>query len=238
MIPARFGSTRFPGKMLVPILGIPLIVRTYNNIVATGLFQEVIVVTDSDEIESTVQDNGGKVLRSKKEHDCGTDRIAEVAGNIDADIIINVQGDEPFLQATPLKRVLELFGDNNVKAASLVAEIKKKEDIDNPNNVKVVLDSKMNAIYFSRSPIPFQRNTDIDVTYYKHIGIYAFRKQSLLQFAELGKSRLENIEALECNRFVENNMLLAMTITDHQTIAIDTIDDLHYAEMWLKNNNI
>lgn len=234
MIPARYGSTRFPAKMLAPVLGVPLIVRTYKNIIATGLFEDVIVVTDSDEIENVIKDNGGKVLRSRIKHDCGTDRIAEVAGDVDADIIINVQGDEPFLDAKPLELVIALFKDSNINAASLVSEMSNIEEINDPNKVKVVLDKNSFAIYFSRSPIPFQRNPDINVTYYKHIGIYAFRKEALIQFAKWGKSPLESVEALECNRFVDNKMPLAMAVTNHETIAIDTSDDLLIAEQWLK----
>ncbi len=234
MIPARIGSTRFPRKMLATINHVPLIVRTYQNILATNLFTGVYVVTDSDDIEEIVKSAGGKVLRSIKEHECGTDRIAEVAENIDADIIINVQGDEPFLDKKPLTKLLHLFNDHAVQSASLV-EVLDSSLVTDPNKVKVVLDKDDYAIYFSRSPIPYLRNKEIPPTYYKHVGIYAFRKDTLLKFAACGTSTLENIEQLECNRFIENGMPIKMTVTDHKTIAVDTIEDIAVAESYLNN---
>lgn len=234
IIPARIGSTRFPRKMLATINHVPLIVRTYQNILATNLFTDVYVVTDSDDIEMIVKSAGGKVLRSIKEHECGTDRIAEVAENIDTDIIINVQGDEPFLDKKPLTKLLHLFNDHAVQSASLV-EVLDSSLVTDPNKVKVVLDKDDYAIYFSRSPIPYLRNQEIKPTYYKHVGIYAFRKDTLLKFAACGTSTLENIEQLECNRFIENGMPIKMAVTDHKTIAVDTIEDIAVAESYLNN---
>lgn len=234
MIPARIGSTRFPRKMLATINNVPLIVRTYQNILATNLFTDVYVVTDSDDIEEVVKSAGGKVLRSIKEHECGTDRIAEVAENIDADVIINVQGDEPFLDKKPLTKLLHLFNDHVIQSASLV-EVLDNSLITDPNKVKVVLDKNDFAIYFSRSPIPYLRNQEINPTYYKHVGIYAFRKDTLLKFAACGTSTLENIEQLECNRFIENGMPIKMAVTDHKTIAVDTVEDIAVAESYLNN---
>lgn len=237
MIPARYGSTRFPGKMLADIAGKPLIVRTCENINATGFFNEVYVVTDSDEIQAAVEQSGGKVLRSIKEHDCGTDRIAEVAGSIDADIIINVQGDEPFLEKEPLEKLLNLFDDKQVQAASLVEPINDSKAINNPNKVKVVLTPDMYAIYFSRSQVPYLRDKNITHQYYKHIGIYAFRKEALLKFSSWQPTPLEKAEQLECNRFIENGMPIKMAVTDHVTVAVDTKEDIAAAEAWLNTNN-
>lgn len=236
MIPARYGSTRFPGKMLASIAGKPLIIRTYENILATGLFSEVFVVTDDNRIEEAVVSLGGKVLRSKKEHECGTDRIAEVANDIDADIIINVQGDEPFLSKEPLERLIHLFDEGNVQAASLVEVLIDADAINDPNKVKVALNPDNYAIYFSRSPIPYHRDKNITPQYYKHIGIYAFRKDALLKFASWEQTPLEKAEQLECNRFIENGMPIKMAVTDHNTIAVDTPDDLGKAEEWFKAN--
>lgn len=236
LIPARIGSTRFPGKMLAKIKGIPLICRTYDAAASTGLFTEVIVVTDSDEIQKEVEAIGGKVLRSKKEHDSGTDRIAEVAEGLDADVIINMQGDEPFIPKEPLEKLLNLFADERVEAASLVQVTKDSNVINNPNKVKVLLKSDMNAVYFSRSAVPYKRDKTIDQPYYIHIGIYAFRKESLIKFAAWQPSPLEVVEKLECNRFIDYGMPIKMAITEHASIAVDMPEDIAIAEAYLEKN--
>lgn len=236
MIPARYGSTRFPAKMLAHVAGKPLIVLTYENINATRLFSDVYVVTDSDGIQQAIEEVGGKVLRSKKEHECGTDRIAEVAADIAADIIINVQGDEPFLEKDPLEKLIKLFQSEEVKAASLIEPITEVSVIHDPNKVKVVLNTEMYAVYFSRSPVPYLRDAAIDHQYYKHVGIYAFRKEALLEFASWQPAALELAEKLECNRFVEYGMPIKMAVTEHVTIAVDTPDDIAIAEAWLNRN--
>jgi len=234
LIPARIGSTRFPAKMLAEINGKALICRTYEAAVNTGLFADVIVVTDSDEIQQEVESIGGKVLRSQKEHESGTDRIAEVAPAVDADVVINIQGDEPFIKKEPLQKLLDLFKDEEVVAASLVLETKDVDTINNPNKVKVLLKSDMNAIYFSRSAVPYKRDETIDHTYYIHIGIYAFRKEALIKFAAWPPSPLEVIEKLECNRFIDYGMPIKMAITEHTSIAVDMPDDIAKAEDYLE----
>lgn len=239
LIPARYGSTRFPGKMLAMIRGKSLIRRTYESARNTGLFSQVIVVTDSDEIEQEVKSVGGEVLRSSNEHETGTDRIAEVAGNIDADVIINIQGDEPFMQHEPLARLIRLFEeDKSLPAGSLVLETRDEEIINNPNRVKVLLKPDGSAIYFSRSPVPYRRNMDINPVYYIHIGIYAFRKEALLQFASWKPSWLERVEQLECIRFVEYGMQIKLAVTQHVSVAVDTPEDLEKAEAYLDQNTI
>lgn len=241
LIPARIGSTRFPAKMLTLIKGKALITRTYEAAVSTGLFDEVIVVTDSDEIQQEVERAGGKVLRSKKEHESGTDRIAEAAADIAADVVINIQGDEPFIQKRPLQQLIDLFvGDEGaeVQAASLVQPTKDPAVINNPNKVKVVLRPDNYAIYFSRSPVPFLRDTTIDFTYYIHIGIYAFRKAALIRFAAWQPSPLELVEKLECNRFIEYNMPIKMAMAEHTSIAVDTPEDVAVAEAYLEQNSL
>ena len=240
LIPARIGSTRFPAKMLTQIKGKALITRTYETAVATGLFAEVIVVTDSDEIQREVENAGGKVLRSKKEHESGTDRIAEAAADITADVVINIQGDEPFIQKGPLEQLIDLFrGEDGTKleAASLVQPTKDSAVINNPNKVKVVLRPDNYAIYFSRSPVPYLRDTTIDHTYYIHIGIYAFRKDALIRFASWQPSPLELVEKLECNRFIEYKMPVKMAVTEHTSIAVDTPEDVAIAEAYLEQRN-
>ncbi|MCB0697370.1 MAG: 3-deoxy-manno-octulosonate cytidylyltransferase [Chitinophagaceae bacterium] len=237
LIPARIGSTRFPAKMLAKIKGEALICRTWRAAVDTGLFADVIVVTDSDEIQQEVERTGGKVLRSKIEHDSGTDRIAEVAEGLDADVVINIQGDEPFIKKEPLEKLLRLFDDKDVVAASLVQETKDSEVVSNPNKVKVLLGRDMNAIYFSRSPVPYKRDESIDQIYYIHIGIYAFRKQALIKFASWKPSPHEVVEKLECNRFIDYGMPIKMAVTDHVSIAVDTPDDIIAAENYIDRMN-
>lgn len=239
LIPARIGSTRFPGKMLAKIKGKALITRTYESAVKTGLFAQVIVVTDSDEIQQEIESIGGQVLRSKKEHESGTDRIAEVAADLDADIVINIQGDEPFIQKEPLEKLLGLFAGADgarVEAASLVLETKDSTIINNPNKVKVLLRPDNFAIYFSRSPVPYLRDETIDHTYYIHIGIYAFRKDALIKFAAWPPSSLELVEKLECNRFIEYGMPIKMAVTEHTSVAVDMPEDIAIAEAYLEQN--
>ncbi len=241
LIPARIGSTRFPGKMLAKIKGKALISRTYEAAVNTGLFTQVIVVTDSDDIQQEIESIGGKVLRSRKEHESGTDRIAEVAADLDADIIINVQGDEPFIEKEPLAKLLNLFEGKDgeaVQAASLVLETKDKTIIDNPNKVKVLLREDGYAIYFSRSAVPYHRDEIIDHTYYIHIGIYAFRKDALIKFAALHPSPLEVVEKLECNRFIDYDMPIKMAVTAHTSIAVDMPQDIVVAEAYMTEKGI
>lgn len=240
LIPARIGSTRFPGKMLAKIKGKALISRTYEAAVNTGLFTQVIVVTDSDDIEQEIISVGGQVLRSGKEHESGTDRIAEVAAGLDADVIINVQGDEPFITREPLAKLLNLFEGKegqDVQAASLVLETKDKDIINNPNKVKVLLRNDGYAIYFSRSAVPYHRDETIDHTWYIHIGIYAFRKEALIQFAAWQPSPLEVVEKLECNRFIDYKMPIKMAITEHTSIAVDMPEDIAAAEAYLEKTN-
>ncbi len=240
LIPARIGSTRFPAKMLTPIKGKALITRTYETAVGTGLFSEVIVVTDSDEIQQEVERAGGRVIRSKKEHESGTDRIAEAAVDIEADVVINIQGDEPFIQKRPLEQLIDLFKGAegaDVQAASLVQPTQDEVVINNPNKVKVVLRPDNYAIYFSRSPVPYLRDAAVDYSYYIHIGIYAFRKDALIRFASWQPSPLELVEKLECNRFIEYGMPIKMALAEHTSIAVDTPEDVAIAEAYLEQQN-
>ncbi len=232
VIPARYASTRFPAKLLQDLGGKTVILRTYEAAINTNLFDDVFVVTDSDLIDEEISSHGGKVIRSIREHESGSDRIAEAVQNLDVDIVINVQGDEPFIDAEPLAKVIEVFRkdtESKVDLASLMREITDTEDINNPNNVKVVVDQNNFALYFSRSVIPYPRETNVGVRYMQHIGIYAFRKQALLDFYSLPMKALEASEKLEQLRYLEFGKRIKMVETAHVGIGIDTPEDLEKA---------
>lgn len=232
VIPARYASTRFPAKLMQDLGGKTVIRRTYESAVATALFDEVFVVTDSDLIFNEIVTHGGKAIKSIKEHESGSDRIAEAITSMDVDIVVNVQGDEPFIDKESLAQVVEIFKkdtNSQVDLASLMREIKNQEDIQNPNNVKVVTDNNDFALYFSRSVIPFPRDGSEIAAYYQHVGIYAFRKQALIDFATWPVSTLEAIEKLEQLRYLEHGKRIKMAVTTHVGIGIDTPEDLERA---------
>lgn len=238
VIPARYASTRFPAKLMQDLGGKTIITQTYEATVATGLFDDVFVVTDSDLIYNEIQSKGGKVVRSIKEHESGSDRIAEAVLNIDADIVINVQGDEPFVNKSNLEKLITIFKEDKavkVDVASLMTPITAWEDIENPNNVKVVVDNANVALYFSRSVIPYKRDAGVDVTYYQHIGIYAFRKNALMEFSTLPMKFLEASEKLEQLRYLEYGKRIKMAETKELGVGIDTEEDLEKARaLWNK----
>ena len=232
MIPARYGATRFPAKLMQDLCGKPVIVHTYERVADTRLFDEVYVVTDDDRIEKAIREVGGKVIRSKKEHNSGSDRLAEASRDLDVDIIVNVQGDEPFTDKENLQKVIDIFVKDLTKSiavASLMERITDPDDIANPNNVKVVVNKFREALYFSRNIIPFPRDPNTKVSYYKHIGIYAYRKEALQQFTELPPSLLEETEKLEQLRYLENGFKIRLALTNIPTIGIDTPEDLERA---------
>ena len=225
VIPARYASTRFPAKLMQDLGGKTVILRTYEAAIKTKLFDDVFVVTDSDLIYDEIVSNGGKAIKSIKEHESGSDRIAEAIENLDIDIVINVQGDEPFIDADSLVKVIELFRndfDRMIDLASLMREITNEDDINSPNNVKVVVDQNQFALYFSRSVIPYPRERNVGVRYMQHIGIYAFRKQALLDFYSLPMKSLEASEKLEQLRYLEFGKRIKMVETTHVGIGIDT----------------
>lgn len=229
MIPARYAATRFPAK-LMQLLGNKTVIRhTYDATVATALFDEVIVVTDSDIIYNEITSHGGKAVMSKKTHESGSDRIAEAAEALDVDIIVNVQGDTPFVKREPLKKLLDEFDDPSVHVASMMQVLTKQSEIDDPNFVKVAVDKKMNSLFFSRSVIPYPRDTKAAVVYYEHIGVYAFRKKALLDFTQWPMTPLEAAEKVECLRYLENGIPLRMVVVDYMGIEIDTPEDLQRA---------
>jgi 3-deoxy-manno-octulosonate cytidylyltransferase (CMP-KDO synthetase) len=233
MIPARYSATRFPGKLMQDLGGKSVILRTYEATVATNLFDDVLVVTDSDIIYNEIINNGGKAIMSKKEHECGSDRIAEAVEFLDIDIVINVQGDEPFTDKESLQKLIDVFKDDhdkNIDLASLMVHITDLEEINNPNTVKVIVDKNNFALYFSRSPIPFPRDKSVNVKYYKHKGVYAFRKEAILDFYKLPMLELEASEKIECIRYLEYGKRIKMVETDVQGIEIDTPEDLERAK--------
>lgn len=232
VIPARYASTRFPAKLMQDLGGKTVIQRTYESATNTGLFDDVFVVTDSILIYDEIINNGGKAIMSVKEHESGSDRIAEAVEKLEVDIVVNVQGDEPFINKEPLVKLLEVFRndfDRKVDLASLMFQINDTEEIDNPNNVKVVTDQNGFALYFSRSVIPYPRDTTAGVRYMKHIGIYAFRKEALLDFYRLPMKSLEASEKLEQLRYLEFGKRIKMVETDQGSIGIDTPEDLEKA---------
>ena len=236
MIPARYSATRFPGKLMKDLGGKSVILRTYEAALNTELFDEVYVVTDSEIIKENITNAGGNVIFSKKEHECGSDRIAEAVTDINTDIVINVQGDEPFIDKTSLSKLIEVFKadtKNEIDLASLKVQITNKKDIENPNNVKVITDVNNLAIYFSRSVIPYHRDATINVKYYKHKGVYAFRKQALLDFYNTPITPLEAAEKIEAIRYQEIGKKIKMVETTVEAVGIDTPEDLEKAKQYL-----
>jgi 3-deoxy-manno-octulosonate cytidylyltransferase (CMP-KDO synthetase) len=233
MIPARYAATRFPAKLMQTLGDKTVILHTYHNTVSAGVFDDVFVVTDSETIYNEIETNGGKAIMSKRPHESGSDRIAEAVEEMEADVIINVQGDEPFMNKEPLEKLVALFDDPAVMVASVMRLIRHENELTDPNIVKVVVNKNSEALYFSRSPIPYQRNKGEQVRYHAHIGIYGFRKQALLDFTNWRPGILELAEKLEQLRYLENGILVKMAIVNFQGIAIDTPDDLERAKKTL-----
>lgn len=237
VIPARYEASRFPGKLMKILGNQTIIFTTYQNVVKTGLFDDVFVATDSKIIFDEIKKNGGKVIMTQK-HETGSDRIAEAIKNIDCEIVVNVQGDEPFLKKEPLKQLLEVFKNDNEKeisVASLKIKITEQDEIENINNVKVITDNQDFALYFSRSVIPYPRDNEI-IIYFKHIGVYAFRKNALIDFSNLQMKPLEKAEKIECIRYLEYGMKIKMVETDFIGVGIDVPEDLEKARKILAQN--
>ncbi|AZB23084.1 3-deoxy-manno-octulosonate cytidylyltransferase [Kaistella haifensis] len=231
VIPARYQASRFPGKLMQVLGEKTVIATTYQNVVETGLFDEVFVATDSEIIFEEINNIGGNAVMTG-EHETGSDRIAEAVRDIGCDIVVNVQGDEPFLKTEPLKQLISVFNDDfeeKISLASLKIQLKNVEEIENPNNVKVITDNDGFALYFSRSVIPYPREIHPDVAYFKHIGVYAFRKNALLNFAQLTMKPLEISEKIECIRYLEYGMKIKMIETDFVGVGIDVPEDLEKA---------
>lgn len=236
LIPARIGATRFPRKMLAMLAGKTVIRRTYEAVAATGLFDAVAVVTDSEEIRAEIVAAGGAAVMSRRPHESGTDRIAEVMEGMEGDLVLNVQGDEPFTRREPLARLLAAFDGEEgreVGVASLMQALHDPAQVQDPNFVKVAVDLKGNALLFSRAPIPYVRDPSAVPTFWEHIGVYAFRREALLRFARLSPGPLERAEKVECLRFLEHGVRMRMVVTDYMGVEIDTPEDLVRAERLL-----
>lgn len=239
MIPARYEASRFPGKLMKQLGGKPVIVRTYEAACNSNLFDQVYVVTDSLIIKDAIEHINGNVIISKKEHDCGSDRIAEAVEEMEVDIVINVQGDEPFIDTVSLEKLIDVFKndqEHNIDLASLKVKMTAPDDIENPNNVKVITDNSGFALYFSRSVIPYKREINCDTVYYKHKGVYAFRKSALIDFYHTPMTPLEINEKIECIRYLEVGKKIKMIETSVESIGIDTPEDLEKAIKYLDDH--
>ena len=206
-----------------------IISMVYNNARNMQLFDEVIVATDSDIIAEEIDRIGGKFIKSKQEHQSGSDRIAEACKNMQVDIVVNIQGDEPFIKKQPLQDLLKSFEDKTVRVASLMQKFPDNESHENSNIVKVVCNRFNDALYFSRSVIPYKRNKSLEEVFYRHVGVYAYRKDVLLQFTEWPMGRLEKMEMLEQLRYLENGVSIRMVETNEASVGIDTPEDLKKA---------
>jgi 3-deoxy-manno-octulosonate cytidylyltransferase (CMP-KDO synthetase) len=229
MIPARYEATRFPGKLMQLLGGKAVIRHTYEATVATGLFDDVVVVTDSEIIFTEITAAGGTAIMSRNEHQSGSDRIAEAAEGLNVDIIVNVQGDTPFVKKEPLEKLLKQFDDASVQVASMMQVITDRDDIMDPNFVKVAVDKNMNSLFFSRAAIPYPRDRNYPSIYYEHIGVYAFIKDALMNFTQWPISPLEAAEKIECLRYLEHGVPLRMVVVDYMGVEIDTPEDLERA---------
>ncbi len=243
IIPARYASTRFPGKPLANLGGKSIIQRVYEQ--AQKALSTVYVATDDIRIEKEVKSFNGKVIQTSSAHQSGTDRTAEAIRRIEDkeqmewEIVINIQGDEPFIQVSQIEEILDCFYQPDTAIATLIKAIKKNEDVFNPNIPKVIVNKNMQAIYFSRSPIPHLRNAEKSEwhekhLFFKHIGMYAYRKHVLQEITQLPSSALELAESLEQNRWIENNYKIRVNETDTESIGIDTPEDLERAKVFLK----
>ncbi len=240
MIPARYSASRFPGKLMQDLEGESVILRTYKATLNTKLFSDVYVVTDSEIISHEIKKNGGRVIMSTNQHESGSDRIAEAVKNVDCDLVVNVQGDEPFTDYESLVKIISVFETDykkEIDLASLMVHITDVNEIENPNTVKVIVDQRNFALYFSRSPIPYQRDSTVNTKYFKHKGVYAFRKEALLEFTKLPMEMLELSEKIECIRYLEFGKKIKMVESNIQGVEIDTPEDLQRAKTILRSNN-
>jgi 3-deoxy-manno-octulosonate cytidylyltransferase (CMP-KDO synthetase) len=235
VIPARYASKRFPGKPLASICGKPMIQRVYENARQCTLLNRVVVATDSDEIARVVREFGGEICMTSARHETGTDRIAEAAQQLDADFIVNVQGDEPLLQPQAIElAVRPLLINERISMGTLKVRIKSDQDMENPNIVKVVTDTRGCALYFSRCAIPFFRNRPTDNVMYRHIGLYVYRRDFLLQLTLLPQSPLEKTESLEQLRALEYGFTIHVAETDYEPIGVDVPEDIVRVEHALR----
>lgn len=243
IIPARYASSRFPGKPLAVLGGKYVIQRVYETV--SNVLDETYVATDDQRIYDAVESFGGKAIMTRTDHKSGTDRIEEAVEELgtDADVIVNVQGDEPFIQRSQIETVCRCFDDDTTQIATIGKPFESMASVMNPNSPKIVLNNNGYAMYFSRSVIPFVRNVDTNewlnsYPFLKHLGLYAYRKEVLHAITRLPQSTLEKAESLEQLRWLQNGYKIKVGITDCETVGIDTPDDLAKAEEFLKANNL
>lgn len=239
VIPARRASTRLPDKLLQPLGDKTVIRYTYDAVKATGLFDAVFVASDDSDICAEIQRFGGEAIRTRTDHACGSDRIAEAVADWDVDVIINVQGDEPFIDKKGLKQLIEVFHTDpteTIDLASLMYPLTDLTAVTDPNVVKVIVDQSNYALYFSRAPIPYRRDSEV-AFYFQHIGVYAFRKQALMDFSRQPMTPLEKVEKIEAIRYLEYGKKIKMVETSHKSIGIDTLADLEAARKLVNQKN-
>ncbi|MHA1378139.1 MAG: 3-deoxy-manno-octulosonate cytidylyltransferase [Candidatus Helarchaeota archaeon] len=226
VIPTRYHSTRLEGKILADICGKPMIYHVYHQVKKARKIDEIIVATDDVRIKDAVEKFNGNVIMTSKKHKTGTDRIGEVASNISTDIILNIQGDEPLIQPEVIDQLSDLISTNKkIQMATLVTDNILNDELNNPNDVKVVIDQNNYALFFSRALIPYPRNKKF-ARYYKHIGVYGYKRDFLLKFIKMKQTPLELAESLEQLRALENGIRIKVGITKYRTIGVDTIEDL------------
>ena len=235
VIPARYASTRFPGKPLADIFGKPMIQRVYENSMKSKLINEIIIATDDKRIFDAANKFGCRAVLTSKKHKSGTDRICEAVKNIKCDIVVNIQGDEPFINAGNIdKAIAPMLNNDSIKVSTIAIRAENSADIRNPNKVKVVFDKDNNALYFSRSVIPYPRN---EAQYYKHIGLYVYRKKFLLEFAKMKRTKLEISEELEQLRILENGYKIKVVEVKEDSISVDTPSDLKKIKIHYKRRH-
>ena len=238
LIPARLNSKRFDRKLMMDLCGKPVITRTYNAVLSSKLFSDVVVITQDSEIHQEILSNNGKSVLIDKDYKSGTDRIADACINIETDIVINIQGDEPFINKNSLELLINIFKDdinNEINYGSLMKEIQNISEINNPNNVKVTVDNSSYATNFSRKPITNMKNLNKEV-FYKHIGVYGYRKDYLILFSKLSPTKLELKEKIEALRIIESGHKIKMALVNSESVGIDTREDLSKAiQMWKRN---
>ena len=239
LIPARLNSKRFDRKLMMDLCGKPVITRTYNAVLSSKLFSDVVVITQDSEIHQEILSNNGKSVLIDKDYKSGTDRIADACVNIETDIVINIQGDEPFINKNSLELLINIFKDdinNEINYGSLMKEIQNISEINNPNNVKVTVDNSSYATNFSRKPITNMKNLNKEV-FYKHIGVYGYRKDNLILFSKLSPTKLELKEKIEALRIIESGHKIKMALVNSESVGIDTREDLSKAiQIWKRNN--
>jgi 3-deoxy-manno-octulosonate cytidylyltransferase (CMP-KDO synthetase) len=236
LIPARLESQRLPEKLLLPLEGIPIVIKTYQAVLASGLFDKVVVICNHSKLAAVLEEYNCDYIFNEEHFESGTDRIANELGKFPYDIIVNVQADEPFIRNENLSILVQLFDNKEVDVATLKHELSSQENVLNPNNVKVVCNESGRALFFSRSPIPYFREELNSLGYFKHIGVYGYKRSVLLQLSQIQPSALESAEKLENLRMIEHGFYVAVAEVDKPPISIDTMEDYEKAKLHLSSS--